>query len=168
MRMKQDILAQAYTKYYRQIFLYVYAICRNHEMAEDITHDTFVKAVLAMDKSHTNFLAWLYTVGRNLCFNEMKKRSRELLFQSGDISELSDMLQGSDDLLNQFISEEDSRGLYRAIMKLPDVSRQAIVLRWFLDHTFKEIAEILGITEGNARVITHRAIQQLKKLMEES
>ena len=60
--MDKQLLEKLYDAYYQEIYLYVYALCKNHEWAADLTQETFLKALLSLDQSHTNMRAWLYTV----------------------------------------------------------------------------------------------------------
>ena len=74
--MDKQLLEKLYDAYYQEIYLYVYALCKNHEWAADLTQETFLKALLSLDQSHTNMRAWLYTVARNLYYNEVSKNRR--------------------------------------------------------------------------------------------
>ena len=58
--MDKQLLEKLYDAYYQEIYLYVYALCKNHEWAADLTQETFLKALLSLDQSHTNMRAWLY------------------------------------------------------------------------------------------------------------
>ncbi len=75
--MDSRILSELYKAYAREIYLYLYSLCKDSHLAEDLMQESFCKAILALSPEHTNMRAWLYTVARNLCLNELKKRSRE-------------------------------------------------------------------------------------------
>ena len=78
------MLENLYLQHYRELYVYVYAMCGQKALTEDILQETFLKAFTALKDSHTNMRAWLYLVARNLCFNAMKKESRtESLENSG-------------------------------------------------------------------------------------
>ena len=76
--MDKALLEELYQRYSAEIFRYLYAMCRERLMAEDIMQDAFCRALISLPTSHVNARAWLYMVGRNLLINEMKKRKREL------------------------------------------------------------------------------------------
>ncbi len=78
--MDKQLLEKLYDAYYQEIYLYVYALCKNHEWAADLTQETFLKALLSLDQSHTNMRAWLYTVARNLYYNEVSKNRRVMSY----------------------------------------------------------------------------------------
>lgn len=71
--MNNDLLQQVYQQYSREIYVYLFTLCKNHDMAEDLRQETFLKAILSLPDGHTNVRAWLYRVARNLCFNQLKR-----------------------------------------------------------------------------------------------
>lgn len=76
--MDKALLEELYQRYGAEIFRYLYAMCRDRLLAEDVMQDAFCRALISLPTSHVNARAWLYMVGRNLLINEMKKRKREL------------------------------------------------------------------------------------------
>ena len=91
-RLEKKLLEEIYYRYGQEIFRYLFVLCRDRMLAEDVLQETFCRAVLSLPSGHTNVRAWLYLVGRNLMFNEMKKRRRETPVE--DMSEASYMEQG--------------------------------------------------------------------------
>ena len=71
--MDKILLKTIYEKYGREVFLYILYLCGDVATAEDITQETFVKALLSLGDAHTNPKAWLYMVARNLTFNHRRK-----------------------------------------------------------------------------------------------
>lgn len=63
------LLEMLYRSYAKELSFYLYSLCRSREMAQDLLHDVFLKAMLSLDGQHPNFRAWLYMVGKNLCLN---------------------------------------------------------------------------------------------------
>ena len=76
--MEQKLLTLVYEKYHRELYLYIYSLSRNHHIAEDLTQETFLKALLSLPEEHGNIRAWLYMVARNLFFNYREKASRNV------------------------------------------------------------------------------------------
>ena len=68
--MDRDILRQFYRRYSREIYLYLYSLCKSRETAEDLMQEVFLKALLSLPDQNENLRAWLYKVARNACFNE--------------------------------------------------------------------------------------------------
>ncbi len=104
--MDSRILSELYKAYAREIYLYLYSLCKDSHLAEDLMQESFCKAILALSPEHTNMRAWLYTVARNLCLNELKKRSREVCDEnlpdfSGSVSDIAEFLISAASLLNR-------------------------------------------------------------------
>ena len=160
--MEQKLLTLVYEKYHRELYLYIYSLSRNHHIAEDLTQETFLKALLSLPEEHGNIRAWLYMVARNLFFNYRKKASRNV--------SLEEEMKRSDeekDLLANMIENERKLQLYQALKKLDMKKREMLLLQYFGDLSQKEIAAVLHITPENVRVLAYRAKKELKKYMEQ-
>lgn len=79
--MDKVILSELYQKYHKELYLYLYSLCKNHSETEDLLQETFLKALLSLPEEHTNVRAWLYVVGRNLFLNHRKKNQKILLIK---------------------------------------------------------------------------------------
>ena len=162
--MDERLIAELYDKYREEILLYVYSLCHSLEAAEDITQEVFVKAILSMPKDHENFRAWLYTVARNLTYNHSRKNKNK----AKAVEELKHEPTFEADISEKVVMKEQYRELYEAIGKLNESYREILIMQYFSNMQLKEVAEVLGITHGNARILAHRARSKLKELMEES
>ena len=76
--MEEKMIKQLYHQYGKELFLYLYSMCQQKELAEDLLQETFLKAILALPEYHTNMRAWLYKVARNLFYNLYKRNRREI------------------------------------------------------------------------------------------
>ena len=135
--MDRDILRQFYRRYSREIYLYLYSLCKSRETAEDLMQEVFLKALLSLPDQNENLRAWLYKVARNQ-------------------DSLSDIL----------ILNEQKKMLYEAMLKLPDRQREILELFYFSEMSMKQIAEIMKLTPQNVRVLAYRAKKQLREYME--
>lgn len=161
--MNNELLKKLYLQYYNEIYLYLCSLCHNAAVAEDLAQETFLKALLSLDESHTNMRAWLYTVARNLYFNFQKKYERH-----SSVSELPESTadEGTDDILNRIVFSEQRKMLYRAMKRLDIRCREVLTLQYFGNLSQKEIADILHITAENVRVLAYRGKKQIKQIME--
>lgn len=75
--MEKDILKQLYQKYRKEIYLYLYSLCKNSSLAEDLLQETFLKALLSLPDDHTNMRAWLYLVALQSFFQLLPQGKRE-------------------------------------------------------------------------------------------
>ena len=151
-----------YQKYSREIYVYLYTMCRDSAVAEDICQETFLKAILSLPDSHANVRAWLYKVARNLLINHLKKTRRETV--SDPDADMKDPSPGPDEEV--LASVRDAK-LYEALTSLDGVKREIILLQYFSQIPLKDIANMTGLSHENVRVISHRAKKELKKYMEE-
>ncbi len=195
--MEQQLLCQLYQRYAGELSLYLYSLCADRELAEDLLQEVFLKAMLSLSPAHTNFRAWLYRVGRNLCFNEMRRRKWEQplmyagLFGEGvpfeETSFAGQARKGqagkargrtlpkkaqegatAQTPLALLLKKEEYQRLHRGIWQLAPVARQIIVMQYFGGLSQKEIGAILGLSAGNVRIIAFRARAQLREFLQET
>ena len=159
-----QILLKLYSLYQKELYLYLYSLCGDRHLAEDLLHETFLKALLALPDGHGNMRAWLYMVARNLFYNQQKKKSREILMDE-QMYPLEEKTEKG--LPEKIFEEEDRRMLYQAIRRLEIKKREVIQMQYFGGMSQKEIAAVLHITPENVRVLAYRAKKELKKDLEE-
>lgn len=165
--MDKQILQQLYADYGREILLYLYSLCKDRDMADDLMQETFEKALLSLAESHTNMRAWLYMVARNLCFNAMKREKRNVSVEPWELREQKEESNAQGDILEQLIKREENRMLYQAMMGLAPLKREVLQLQYFSGLSLKEIARMLQLSPENARVLSCRARKELRKKLEE-
>ena len=159
-----DALQQLYKEYHGAIYLYLYAMCHDAALAEDLTQDTFVKALLSLPEGHTNVRAWLYMVARNLYFNNRKREKKSVPWDEMQFREDA----SGDSLLAKVVWSEKRAVLFRGINQLSPTKREVLQLQYFSGLPQKEIAGILGLTPANVRVLALRARRDLKCYLEEN
>ena len=69
--MDSQMIQQLYEAYGKELFLYLYSLCRNRELSQDLLQETYVKAILSLPQQHGGMRAWLYLTARSLCLNIM-------------------------------------------------------------------------------------------------
>ncbi|MBQ9886763.1 MAG: RNA polymerase sigma factor [Lachnospiraceae bacterium] len=159
--MHSDLLAEVYQKYHKEIYRYLYALCGDSALAEDLLQEVFLKAILSLSDSHTNIRAWLYLVARNLFLNNVKKGKRIVYEEISE--EFADVHPGPEEKAMEDMKNQE---LYRAIMQLDTGLREVIALRYFSELSQKEIASLLHISPENVRVKVYRAKKEIKNYME--
>ncbi|MDO4859741.1 MAG: RNA polymerase sigma factor [Bacillota bacterium] len=157
------LIAELHDKYREEILLYVYSLCHSMEAAEDITQEVFVKAILSLSEDHKNFRAWLYTVARNLTYNHSRKNKN----RAKAVEELKHGSAFEADISEKVVMKDQYRELYEAIGKLNEKYREILIMQYFSNMQLNEVARVLGITHGNARILAYRARSKLKEIMEE-
>ena len=168
--MDKALLEELYQRYGAEIFRYLYAMCRDRLLAEDVMQDAFCRALISLPTSHVNARAWLYMVGRNLLINEMKKRKRELCSDDMESRDVQRRKSGEGiadgDPEEQAIRKEENSMLQEALLSLDERKREILILNYFERFTLKEAAVIMGISYENARILSMRAKRELRRIME--
>lgn len=160
--MNHELLRQLYQKYQKEIYLYLYSLCRNKELAEDLRQETFLKAILSLPENHGNMRAWLYMVARNLYFNYRNHEKRNLIMEKPDELQKGEEIS----LLERILQDEKKQVLYEALQHLPMNKREILILYYFGGLSQKEIAAILKQTSENIRIQAYRGKKQLREYLE--
>lgn len=152
--------APLYDKYYEAIFRFIYKRLADEELAFDITSQVFLKAMERLNQyNHKGvpFSSWLYRIARNEVYDSLKnnKAERNLNIDSVQVYNIIDELEADSLELNY-------KKMIKAIGELPEDELQLIEMRFFEKRAFKEIGEILEITENNAKVKLYRILEKLK------
>src|SRR6266516_4566184 len=120
-------------------------------LAEDIAQETFMKALRMMDKvdESFNFGGWVHTVARNLCFDELRRRQRDLRVDSSDDEEDSELMANLPSTARAFDpvlvqeSNETRRQVWQVAQRLPEKYRLVLTLRELQDMSYRQIARTL-------------------------
>ena len=167
---KQDIknFKYLYNLYYERIFLFLLRRSENENVAQDLTQQTFVKAMINIEKFEFRgfpFSSWLYRIGLNelnLHYRNNKKK-RAISIDSDELPELSEELPVE---ANPSLTNEN---LIKAFNFLTESEVTLVEMKYFEKRSHQEISEILGITVANAKVKLHRIIKKMKnKILENS
>ncbi len=162
--MNSDILEQIYKLYSQQLYLYIFSLCRNTALAEDLLQETFLKAILSLPDSNKNVRAWLYMVARNLYFDRLKYEKH--ISREADMEQLKDL--SSNQPLDRIIKDEQNKLLYQALNVLDDRKREILELQYFGGLSQQEIAQIMHLKPNNIRVLALRARREIRLWMEEN
>jgi RNA polymerase sigma-70 factor (ECF subfamily) len=154
-----------YKKYHEAIFRFVYQRMDDKEQAYDVTAQIFVKAMHNIHRFEDRgvpFASWLYRIAKSevyQCFRD-RKADRYVNIDTVQIVEFIDEFDHEENLNNV-------NRVTRLLKELKEKEMQLIEMRFFEKRSFREIAEILQMTENNAKVKTFRVVEKLKKLFEQ-
>lgn len=152
-----------YESYYMQIYSYVVPLVQNSALAEEITQNTFYKAIStkAKFKGGSSELTWLCSIAKNLCYDEL--RSKRHVADMGGLSELP-----SDENIERAIADSDMAfRIHLVLHGLEEPYKEVFQLRVFGELPFGQIAAIFGKTETWARVTYHRAKLKIQERLDE-
>ena len=150
-----------YDKYYKQIFGYVYQRMDCKDTAFDVTAQVFLKALTNINRYEFKgvpFASWLFRIAHSEVMQLFRdqKNKRAINADVGDLTNIYEEVQ-------EPFFEEYLPALQHMIKELPEDDLHMIEMRFFEQRPFKEIAEILNITENNAKVRMYRILERLKK-----
>ncbi len=152
-----------YKKYHEQIFRFVYQRIDTIEEASDITSQVFLKALLNLNKFEFKgfpFSSWLYKIALNEVNQYYRKTKKERTVNI-DNEKIEIFIEEID----EDNSENKINILTKVLGELNEEKLLLIEMRFFEKRSFKEIAEILNITENNAKVKTYRVLDEMKNKM---
>ena len=129
----------------------------NKDLAQDLTQEAFINTWRALEKfkGASSYKTWIYRITVNTCLKYIRDNKTK------DQSTLEEHTNVPDDSSNQ---EQEHQALYRAIGQLGEVDR-LIIMMVLEELDYNEIAEVVGISEGNLRVKIHRIKKNLKKIL---
>ena len=152
-------------RYGQQVFVLVDRIVSCQEDAEELTQDVFLKAFqqLSSFKAESSFSTWIYRIATNLAISAVRKKRNDVLRLDDSVfANLSDT-QVDEALEDE--SEEQVERLQQAMNQLEADERALITLYYLEEKPLVEVAFILGLTEGNAKVKLHRIRKKLYVLI---
>jgi RNA polymerase sigma-70 factor (ECF subfamily) len=155
---------------YRQYAPAIFRFCRRalptREDAEDATTEVFMKVrqKLGTYDASRPFTAWLYKVASNHCSDMLRRRRIRQDLETGDLETLP--LEHPDpSVLERLQAEHSSKEVRNGLAKLPDRARMALVLRYYADMSYDEIADTLGVRRAFVGVLLLRARHQLREAL---
>jgi RNA polymerase sigma-70 factor (ECF subfamily) len=155
---------QIYEQYFQDVYLFALSLCRDQQLAEEITQETFVKAVknIGQFKGNCKISVWLCQIAKNTYFTFMDKQTR---FQPGDFQE---KVRGSSHSIEQsLIDKTEALRIHKLLHSLKEPYKEVFTLRVFGELSFLHISEVFGKTESWARVTFHRARNLIQDLLME-
>lgn len=160
-------LGDLYERHAGSVHRFCLSQVHDRALAEDLTHETFAKAIVARERIPTDQAstrAWLITIARNLCVEHHRRlgRVRRLL------SRLVRGHSSSADVETLAQHRIEIERVTAALAAFRQTERQLIGLRVAADLSYREVAEVLGMSEAAAKVATHRALKKLRVRLESS
>lgn len=152
-----------YIRYHEQIYRFIYRRTNEEMLADDLCAQVFLKAMKKL-KSYkfkgVPFSAWLYRIASNEIAQHFRnvQKNRVVSIQDSNIGEMEEEVEIEGLLQHREV-------LIEVLDDLKDADVQLIEMRFFENRPFKEISQILNITESNAKVKTYRLLNKMKKLM---
>ena len=158
---------ELYRTHLRDVYSYSYYRVGNHHDAEDLTEQTFLQAYRHFERARREsdgrpLRPWLIRIAHNLASNYHRDRARRPTAALENV----DPVSHPHDTEHVVEGREELREVIDGLTQLPDDRREALIMRFALGMSNREIARALGRTDGATKVLIHRAIKQLEEKLE--
>ena len=161
-------------RHQNRVFTYILRIVKDSEVANDIFQDTFVKAITTIKQNRYSeagkFAAWITRIAHNLIIDYYRQERSENL-QSCDLPDL-DILNRKDlseeTIEDKLVTHQILNDIKRLVKALPELQREVLVMRYYHDMSFKEIADATNVSINTALGRMRYAILNMRRIAEEN
>jgi RNA polymerase sigma-70 factor (ECF subfamily) len=163
-----EAFGQVYDAYVDSVYRYLYYRVGSHALAEDLTSETFLRALRRIDSfswQGKDIGAWFTTIARNLVVDHVKSSRFKLEVSTAD---MLDADRGDDGIEAEVLGRLQSAALLDAVRRLKPDQQECVVLRFLQGLSVAETAEVLGRSEGAVKQLQLRAVRALAKLLPDS
>lgn len=152
--------SELYNVYVDDVYRYMLSLCKNKHIAEDITSETFLKAIKSIDKfkGDCDIRVWLCQIAKNTYYN-LAKRNKY-------VTEMPNNLQSKDEFELQLFDKSQSFEIHKILHLLGEPYKEVFSLRVFAELSFAEIGKLFEKSESWARVTFHRAKNKIREAVE--
>jgi len=159
-----EAFGRLYDRFHHSVYRVVYAQTRSTTLTEDLTADTFFRALRAIQNYKLGadlFQAWLFRIARNLVIDHFKA-SRTRFEQASDMSRHEDVTDGTEAELTALLNRDRVRA---ALAEIPAAQRRVIELRFLCELSTAEVAALLDNTEGAVKQLQFRGLRNLARII---
>jgi RNA polymerase sigma factor (sigma-70 family) len=148
-------------KYQQKIYWHVRRMVIDHDDADDLTQDVFIKVWKNLPgfRNDAQLYTWMYRIATNECITFLNKKKQKNNISLDDVDyELADTLSSTD----QFTGDQIQRKLQEAILTLPDKQRLVFNMKYFDDMKYEEMSDVLGTSVGALKASFHLAVKKIE------
>lgn len=157
--MEDDIFIKIYKEYLPFVYRYLYGLTYNHQTAEDLTQEAFVRALCVLQSPNESIKSWLLTVAHNLYVDYVKKNRRLDFREDSLLNQIK-----TEDFTDGLILKESTSSAFALIEKLPENQRQVVLLCLVDELSYGQAGEVLGISVSSVTNLIYRARKTLRAL----
>ena len=161
---EQQAFVVLYRRYVSRVFSYLaWRFGMRH--AEDLTADVFTRALKARSKFQIGkaWRPWLFGIARNRSLEHLRSLKRDAAEPEFEESDMSEFVA---DVSTEVVMDDQAQAVRKIVAELPEGHREVVELRFWAGLSYREIAEVLGGSEGVLRVQIHRTLQTLRDRIE--
>lgn len=155
---------QLIRKYQQKIYYHIRRIVIDHEDANDVAQNTFIKVWKGLPdfREDSQFYTWLYRIATNEALTFLKQKKTRFFIPFGDVEhELAENLSSG----NNLNADKLERKLQQAILTLPQKQRLVFNLRYYDEMKYDEMSKVLGVTAGALKASYHHAVKKIEKYL---
>ena len=160
-----EAFGELYDHYVTMVHRYVYHRVGDRALAEDVTSETFVRALRRIDSlsfQGRDVGAWLVTIARNIVLDHVKSSRYRLEVPTADMRDADRVTDGPEEAV---LTHLGNRELLECVQQLGSEQQECIVLRFIHGLSVSETAEIMGKKDGAIKALQHRAVRRLAGLL---
>lgn len=157
-----------YREYYQKVYAFLYRLCADATVAEDLTQETFLQAYQSFHKfrGDCEVFTWLAAIGKHVYFKYLKKKKLHL--DAANLELVAQSYLQNEDSPEEHIHKKDIEKAVRKIVEnIPKKYRDVVLLRIYAELPFSQISQSLKISESSAKVIYFRAKKMLMEVLKD-
>lgn len=157
-----------------KVYSYIYHVVKNKELVDDLFQETFVKAIMTIKQGgyteHGKFSAWLIRIAHNLVIDSFRHEKWENMISSAeDESDPLNRRELSEGNIEDFmINDQIKKDIRKIVMSLPDAQREVLVMRFYRNMSFKEIADATSVSINTALGRMRYGIMNMRRIAAEN
>ena len=166
----ESALASLIERHQSKIYGFIYSKINDRDLSDDIFQDTFIKVIKTLKSQSYNeegkFLPWVMRIAHNLVIDHFRK-AKKMPFQreTEEYSIFNYMADNSLNVEGQIISQQVESDLIKLLDELPEDQKEVIMMRIYQDLSFKEIADLTGVSINTALGRMRYALLNLRKII---
>ena len=169
----ENALAILIKRHQSKLYGFIYSKVTDRDISDDIFQDTFIKVIRTLKSNSYNeegkFLPWVMRISHNLIVDHFRKNKKMPMYrETEEFSIFSIMSDNSPNIESRIITEQVESDLQRLIEELPDDQKEVLQMRIYQDLSFKEIADLTGVSINTALGRMRYALMNLRKVIEKN
>ena len=169
----ESALASLIERHQSKIYGFIYSKINDRDLSDDIFQDTFIKVIKTLKSQSYNeegkFLPWVMRIAHNLVIDYFRKNKKmPMLRETEEFSIFSIMSDDVPNIEKQMITLQIENDLQKLIQELPDDQKEVLIMRMYQDLSFKEIADLTGVSINTALGRMRYALLNLRKIIEKN
>lgn len=168
----ESALAFLLSRHKSKIYTSIYLLVKDRYLAEDIFQDTFIKVINTLKSGKYNeegkFLPWVMRIAHNLVIDHFRKEKRTPTITNQEGFDIFDVIGISEESTeDKLLRDQSHTELRTLIQKLPEEQKEVLIMRHYADLSFKEIADLTGVSINTALGRMRYALNNLRRMMVE-